>query len=163
MYEPAQAGRRNNHKTIGKMQVVDLFLLPCQSGNLWSSTWIEACKQGHRHQGAQSMPEDHEAWWFCLCIRDSCRYILPLWFDLSHSRAGISSMFIWVPQSLSCLRYLNTDVLLVKHKGLNNFSMIYVFFNISAASHMSMFTICLTKLLSFSHRLMCRPVLRLHF
>ena len=122
MCEPAQAGCRNHHKTTDEMQGITLFLFPREWGDPRTSTWAEAHKRGRRHCRAWSFLEDRQTCWFCLFVRDSHRRSLPLCFDLSHSRAGIPSMFHRVPLSLSItgLCYLNTEFQLVKHTRIDS-------------------------------------------
>lgn len=98
----------------------NLIFVTLPSRNPQGSTWAEAHRREWKHCGSQSMLEDHWTCWFCLYIRDSLRHRLPLCFDLSHSRAGISSMFHKMPcKSITGLCYLNTGVPLVKHTRLN--------------------------------------------
>ena len=149
--ELAQAGRRNHHETMDEMQRVHLFPLPREPGDPWSSTQVEAHKRGCRHHRDQSLLEDRWTCWFCLFFRDSGKSSLPLCFDLSHSRAGISSMFHRVPLSLShaCVIWTQKFYLSNTH-GQTTSSTIYVFFYTSAASHLSVFTVLLANLLLFS-------------
>jgi len=60
MFEMAEAGCWNKHKTMDEMQRINIFLLSCQPGDPRSSTQAEAQKQGRRHLGAWSMLEDHQ-------------------------------------------------------------------------------------------------------
>jgi len=85
------------------MQRVDLFLLPREQGDLCRSTRAEAQEWGRRHHGARSFLESVHYWTCCFHLRigDSGRCSFPLCFDLSHSRAEISSMLDRVPLSLS--------------------------------------------------------------
>ena len=108
--EPAKAGRRNNHKTAGEMQRVNSCSLPRQPGDPRSSTRAEAHKRGRRHHRARSMLEDRRTCCFRLFVRDLRRHSLPLCFDLSHSRAEISSMFDRVPLSLSQAYVIETQM-----------------------------------------------------
>lgn len=126
-------------------------MLPCKWRDFCSSSWEEASKWRHRHRRAWSLLED-QICCFCLYIRDFCRRSCPLYFDLSHSRAGISSMFSKVSLNLSKTYVIRTQMFyLSKTQGQATIRMINTFFDTPAASHLSMFTIFLSNLLLFSH------------
>lgn len=88
-----------------------------------------------------------------LYFKDSHRCSFPLIFDLSHSRAEITSMFDRVPLYL-CICH---GTLLFKHRCFTcpthkaKQQLLYVFFQSPDASHLRVFTILLINLPLFSH------------
>jgi len=99
------------------------------------------------------MLEDQQACCFHLFIKDSHRLSLPLCFDVSSSRAGISRMFDRVPLSLSQCYVIETQMFcLSRTQGQTTITVIYMFFDTPAASHLSVFTVLLANLPLFSHK-----------
>lgn len=110
---------QNNHKTTGEMQSKQ-NRDTSRTGDLQSSPWAEAGKREGRHRRVQSLPESVSQAALPAGLSGIPEASFPMCFDLSHSRAGISSVFDRIPvKSITSLCYLNTDVLLNRHTGLN--------------------------------------------
>lgn len=123
-----------------------------------------AFRQGHKRRDTGtaetwSMLEHHQTCWSRLYLRDLHRHSIPLRFDLSHSRAGISSMFDRAPKSITGLCYPNTDALLIQHTRPKTITVIHMFLTPQLQVTLtSVFTIFLENLPLFSHTY--RPILR---
>lgn len=139
--ELAQAGYRKKGQTMYEIRRVNQFLLPPQPGDLWSSTWPEAHRQG--------CSMDCSPCWMMTkpALLDSWRCYLPFFFSLSHTKAGISSVFDKVPLRLSQVCVIQTQIFFLSNKQI---CMIYVVLAPSC-KFFSVFRI-LTNLPLFSHK-----------
>lgn len=89
----------------------EAFLRPLdQRPENWDTPFQEVCFANQEVASTRSLLEDPWTWCFPLCFRDWRRRSLLLWFDLSHSRAGISSMFARVPLSLTQTHVTGTQM-----------------------------------------------------
>lgn len=113
---------RNNHKTAKEMQRINFFSLPCEPGDLQSSSRAEAHRE-RRLRRARSSLESYHTCWFHRCVGDSADAVFHC--ALGFPQQGRNLRHVQsVPQSI-------TGLLLSKQK-----------FYLSSTQHQTTISIC---------------------